>query len=115
MTDLDKRADELLADACDANGMKIRATSYRTGNLRHFPEWLLVRRLIEPPSDAKLEALVQEWRPQTVYWNDLVSFLHFAFDRHTATPTPRLTWDSIAATLRAAGYEAMAVKVETGR
>ena len=111
MSNLDKQADELLADAYVVGSEPTLSEHYRRGLYRTAPAWLLVRRLIEPPTDAKLREIQDAWPIQEGPGGSF-NFLRFAFDY---TPTPEPTWNAISATLRAAGHEAMAVKVEAGR
>ena len=137
MTDLDKRTDELLADAAAAKGRHGLAQCHRESKFRDTYEWLLVRSLIEPPTDAELEVLLQKF---TGYGK--LDFFHFVFAQRFAIPAPEPTMEEVLhnmivlakpfftdstqimaleqaqtalATLRAAGHEAMAVKAEAGR
>ena len=137
MSDLDKRADELLADANVKPGWAKIGDDYRESRLRESPSWLLVRSLIEPPTDAELEVLLQKF---TGYGK--LDFFHFVFAQRFAIPAPEPTMEEVLhnmivlakpfftdstqimaleqaqtalATLRAAGHEAMAVKAEAGR
>ena len=99
MTDLDKRTDELLADALTKEGRLNAARSYRIGQRRHAPEWLLVRSLIEPPTDAKLREIEKAWANDSSLPATLQNLLRFAFAQRFATPAPEPTMEEIAARL----------------
>lgn len=114
MTDLDKRTDELLADEWEQAGWAWVSNTFREGKMRKNPSWPVVRRLIEPKTEAELDAIYTAWQ-NTPGLGSFKQFFRFVESYTPAPAPPEPTITEIAATLRAAGHEAMAAKVGTGR